>query len=561
VQWFNNSTLKFVWPRYLPAKLGPSDFFHPLKKQMLVHLSLMKVLEDLTGQPEAPRNLIYVPRTYRDDSGEPLTKGATTSNLYLSTQYDDLDYKYLQRLGVREMDHGLFLDHLEKVIANMNDFIHRPAEWHSRLAGVLAEVWDNRYASHFKKLDKLAIGEEFDESLSDDDFEIDSEPFSSSPLAFRARVRALPVVPLRDGRWVSGRTDNLLLAASTSDWELPGGMGLSVIDSTACQDSRRENLYRLFGAKTLEHKRVCQLIVNKHTSPDFKPDAVLRADLISQAKFLYTSGWRNDSGAAFIWLATEFDGRAKCQDLYIDTEKMALSATHFFAVRREVFLFIHEDYLSAVDDDGDDEEEEEDDETKKRWIDWLKAHLCLSEIPRLIRIIRRVSSIYHVFEMSPEFDFIITEFGEYYAIKLICEYWDIYRFWVVWPRINHFLGDETASRIDPAVDVSYRQVQKKIRFLKFKCTDGTVAALENTVLPLSDIPKEVDGCVSFLKLREPDHKRWKHLEHFGVGVTQNLDFYFRCLQNFSRTKGSLRKATFIYEQIQARSAGYMGLLE
>jgi hypothetical protein len=309
--------MRYLWPRYLPAKPGPHDFFSPLKRGMLSRLSHCTILEDLGGNLQRPVNLIYVPRSYRDDTGLPLTLGGVSSEIYLSTKYNDLDYNYLKRLGVKRINHALFLDHLERVIANFKDFRSRPVEWHLRLAGVLAEVWEDssNYGNHFKSSrpniydaeDSDDDNEEVRVSL-DSDFDVVSLPSRSAPIkpkppakfsCSKDRVKSLPVVLLRDGQWVAGNTPNLFLPASISMFELPGGMGFFVIDSDAGQDSRRESLYRLFGAKNFDPAHVAKLIVEMHTSA-FNPSAIPQADLISQAKFLFTCGWENTNGEAFL---------------------------------------------------------------------------------------------------------------------------------------------------------------------------------------------------------------------------------------------------------------------
>ncbi|KAK3323250.1 hypothetical protein B0T19DRAFT_462713 [Cercophora scortea] len=554
VRWFNGSRLRYDWPRFLPVKLGPPDeFFYPFTRAMLQYLSHREILETLNGDLRQPCRLIYVPRAYRDGSGTPLTAGAPNSEQYLSTKYNDQDFKHVKSLGVKKMDHGLFLDHLERQITtSLDEFKAQPTEWHSRLAVVLAEVWESEGSSSSLPSGnhpRPAKRNDDSSDCSDGDYKVISV-LGHPQAPTKKRILSLPVIPLRDGRWVTGTNYNVLFSAATSAPVLPGGMGFMVIDSNASQDSRRANLYRILGAKNFDPKGICKIIIEGHASPSFKPDAVTRADLISQAQFLYRSGWSNNDGEEFLWLATELDNRARGDSLYIDDESEPLSATHFFASRRNDFAFIHPDYLAA---DGGDEE------NRHRWLRWLKTQLCLSSLPRLARILRRVNKSKQVFAMSPEFEYILATFGSYPVLKLLCEHTAVYRSWIVRGRVgtptpqNHNMGSAANAEVDLAVDVSYRRLNHRIRSLMVECTDDTLVPLRHTVLPVSRLPQEVDGCVSFLKLEDPDHPRWKALGHFGVCVEQDLDFYFHCLRNFSQSGGaSLRKATFLYEQIQAR---------
>jgi len=224
-----------------------------------------------------------------------------------------------------------------------------------------------------------------------------------------------------------------------------------------------------------------------------------------------------------------------------------LSATRIFATKRRVFEFIHQDYISAY---------EQSEQANHSWLAWLKVHMCLSNVPRLARIIKEVNKFDHVFEISPEFDFIIEAFGPLATINLICTHWVVYRFWIIRLQVQDVTADREDAEgvIDPDVDASYQKLQRKIMTLQVECTDGSKAPLQDTFLPLRDVPTEAEGCVSFISLKDPDHPRWTLLDHFGVGVQQDFNFYCRCLKNFSRSRGSLKKATFFYEQIQARSS-------
>jgi hypothetical protein len=143
VRWFNSGFLRYTWPRFLPAKQTVSDFFAPLKSRILKRLASEPTLETWNEKLLPASKLVYVPEKYMDNNGIPLTLTILKHNLYISHCYSHNDYEHLKLLNVVKMGDSLFLDHLEKITKHQRDyFVKRPPEWHSRLAAVLAEIWE-----------------------------------------------------------------------------------------------------------------------------------------------------------------------------------------------------------------------------------------------------------------------------------------------------------------------------------------------------------------------------------------------------------------------------------
>lgn len=546
VSWFNANGFKFVWPRFLPSRPGTADFFSPLKTQLLEHMSRSLVMADLNGTLRRPYELSYVPRNYRDNSGRALTSMPSHDSTYLSSQYCGEDYKYLRRLGVNKMDHGLFLGHVLPITSLPGELASRTMTWHSRLAAVLADVYESSSSENFS----------FDQTDSDHD-DSDNEHETSVPLrggaktknpflSARGMVEGLPVIPLRDGSWVSGRTPNVFFPGNADSWEMPGGLGFLVVGPNACQDSRRANLFRLLGVRDFNPTEVSRVIVDTHAALSFNPNTVTRADLVSQVKFLYTAGWRNTNEEASIWLATESDTRRRGEVLYIDDELEPLSATRILSDKRDEFEFIHPDYLDAFDRETP---------TYKIWLTWLRYHIRVSNIPRLALIYRRVDGV-DVLEKAPELEYMIRAYGSINMLNLICVHWARYYRWIMCPfdrDVQEENLDDDRTAVDVSDEASHTEVWGQISHLKVPCMNGAERRLNTTFLPLTGVPPEVQESISFVAVEDPDHSKWLHLRHFGVGVKQDLDFYLRCLQNMGHGPGSFEKATFFYEQLQARS--------
>lgn len=540
VRWFNSGSLRYTWPRFLPAKEAGSDFFSPLKSRILARLASEPTLEAWNEKLLPASQLIYVPGKYMDDDGVPLTITTAKHNVYISQNYSHDDYEHFKALNIVEMGDALFLDHLEEITRHHHaEFVTKPSRWHSRLASVLAEIWEAPqtesrrrifqfsgllddeaprrplYGGHSRRSRLSRLGDSGEEDQS---------------RRIQERMIQLPLIQLRDGQWICGEGNKVFFPGDSESWEIPGGINVLVVDPEAAKDLPRTHLFRILGVKDFKINSITQLIVSNHSDKSFDPSSVSRGDLISHMHFLYTTGWRNIDGKPF-WFATELDGRAPGSTLYVDDAEVENSASKFFANNRKKFQFIHPDYQNAHPRDP------------IGWLTWLKVNMSLSNIPRLIRPIREVTPRSWVFEMSPEFEFVINAWSSLDALRLLCDHWSVYQFWIV-PLSTEFT--------DASIEASYRSLKKKISAMAVKCTDGTTCRLDETFLPIGDVPAESRGRVSFLDVPEPEHPRWQPLAHFGVGAKQDVHFYLHCLEKLSCSACELKQVTYFYEQIQAR---------
>jgi hypothetical protein len=541
VRWFNSGSLRYTWPRFLPAKQTVSDFFSPLKSSILERLASEPTLEAWSEKLLPASKLIYIPQKYMDNDGIPLTLTPSKHSVYISQGYSHDDYEHLKPLNVVEMGDPLFLDHLEELTKHQLEyFVKRPPEWHSRLASILAEIWEAPQTENRRRMfrfgglpeddvgKRLSFGKHYSRGLLRSRLGESGDQEQTNRC--QERIMKLPLVQLRDGQWICGENNKIFFPRDSESWEIPGGISLLVVDPSVAKDLPRAHLFRILGVKDFKINSITQLIVSNHSDKSFDPNSVSRADLISQIHFLYTTGWRNIDGKPF-WCATEFDGRAPGSTLYVDDAEVEHSASKFFANNRRKFQFIHPDYQNAhpLDPSG--------------WLTWLKGNMSLSNIPRLIRPIREVAPRSWVFAMSPDFEFVINAWSSSDALRLLCDHWSVYQFWIE-PLVTEFP--------DASVETSYRSLKKKISAMTVSCTGGKSCRLDETFLPIGDVPVESKGCVSFLDVPEPEHARWQPLAHFGVGVKQDINFYLRCLEKLSCSTCELKQVTYFYEQIQAR---------
>jgi hypothetical protein len=542
IAWFNSGSFRYTWLRYLPPKPVSIDFFSPLKECLIKRLSTEPVLESWDEKLRPGSSLTYVPEKYMDHEGVPLTLTPSKHGVYVSHGYNHDDAEQLKLLSVTEMDDTLFLDHLEAIIKYQDDFFRsKTPEWHSRLAMVLVKIWETPIQAETRRLvyrlrrqeresgsRRRFFGKAVPDVLRPLDPEIEE---AEDTKVTRERIKKLPIIPLRDGQWCCAANNNIFFPGESEQWELPGGVDLLVVDSKVAQDVPRANLFRVVGVQDFKVNSITQLIVANHSDKSFDPAGIPRVDLISQILFLYTTGWRNMDGKPF-WFATESDGRALGSTIYVDDDIVPHSASKFFANNRKKFQFIHPDYKTAHPRNEAD------------WLAWLNLNMSLSNVPRLIRLIREVAPRSWVFEMSHEFEFIIKAWSSLDAIALLCYYWEVYKPFIE-PLTNEFE--------DASVEESYRSLKKKISAMGVKTTEGEISRLDETFLPLGEVPEETKGCVSFLDVPDPEHSRWQVLATFGVGVKQDVNFWLRCLDKLCGNSCQLKQVTYFYEQIQARS--------
>ena len=484
--------MRYLWPRFLPAKPLTFNFFASLKSGILERLTREAVTKTWDGNWAVPSSLIFVPSKFRDDSGKPLTMAPGQEDKYLSPKYADDDYEYLKLIGVTEMDDKMFVAELKRYIESAAvDFQRRSSEWHSRLATALTGIRD----------------------------------------ASKPQLKDLPLIQLRTGKWVCANGNNVLFPGQAGGFELPGGIDVLVAHPAVMKDHARHHLYRQLGVKPFNMAEITELIVKQHAAENFDARAVIRKDLISQLHFLFSTGWRNRGHDPF-WFATEQDQRALGHHLYIDRPDVAHSASKFFAHSREIHKFIHPEYLNAHKKDPE------------AWRDWLQANMRVSYLPHLVHVTHWDSENQKLtFEMNPDFEFVMQRWSWLDVLMLVCEHWDVYCKW---------LYPFTAAGHDEDEKKSYEKLRNKICTMMVETTDRRSCNLKDTFLPLAELVARHDGRVSFLNVPEPDHLRWSYLRHLGVGVNDDVKFYLRSLDSLKGTQCKLQQVVSLLEQIQAR---------
>jgi hypothetical protein len=435
----------------------------------------------------------YVPDSFRDSKGVPLTLCETTQHRYLSHRYASSDWPNLQRLGVGRLSMDEFLSDLKILVCNhVEEFRQKPLDWHSWLALVLTPMLTSDFRSTTASI-----------------------------------LYSLPIVPLRDGRWVRPNTETLLFPGS-GNIVVPPGIEIGEIHPDASQDSRR-HLFTLLGAQPFVPSKICDIIIKKHSDHGFRPALLSRGELISHAMFLYSTGWNNLSFAdststKSIWLVSELNTHHLGSELYIDSD-MPYSATKFFERSRDKFPFLHKDYLSALHD-GE----------MSGFAEWMVQNLSLHRLPRVSSSPRSSK-----FSLSRDFQFIIDARSSKEVLLLLRDNWQHYAQWI----------EAGTSRKD---DVNWRNsrdsLRHKLSSMEVQCLSGIVAQLDQTILPFSTLPPEKSLAIPFLDVPDPDDERWKHLRHLGVVVKLGAKVFIQYLQELQRNGGSVHRATEFYRKLR-----------
>jgi hypothetical protein len=353
----------------LPESSDSGGFFEKLKRGIRDALASKTVLRAWNESPQRPDKAVYVPEKFRDQDGIPLTLRLKKDHVYLSRNYMEADFKYLRRLGVREMSYDDFLtDFKDFLRESFEDFTKKPPEWQSRLAGVL----NNPPANH--SLESL---------------------------------RELQLIVLRTGEWVSPEVGTVFFPGDL-EWTAPGGIDMRIVDPKAASDPARRQLYSHLGVTNFDVSAVQETIVQLHASGSGLKGVSI-PDLIAQAHFLFSTRWVNHDNAP-IWVATDRGLRKRGEEVYIDDDGPH-TASKVFAKNRAAFKFLHPDYVLAHLKD------------QASWIEWLEESLGVTKIPRLV--LNR-----EPFKLSADFKFIIKSLSSERWLEILCEHWEEYEKWL-----------------------------------------------------------------------------------------------------------------------------------
>jgi len=431
---------------------------------------------------------------FSDKEGRPLILTDVTKMRYLSHKYPSSDRHLHSSLGVRDFTTEDFLNDLRHYLKKTPaDFRNMPYSWHSRLAEALLSA-------------------------------------IARSLHWKPTIADLEIVPLRDGRWVSMKSGNLLFPSRSSNLVVPKGIDIFEIHPCAETDYFQRQLFMSLGAKEFQADQICDIIIRTHQKSDFPPNGISTSDLMSHAIFLYNAGWKNTERHD-IWFATEAGLHCHGSYVYMDSD-VAFSAKSMFAKHRSEFHFLHQKYyatFSSITLPSDSQSE------MHAYQEWLLEQGNIAQVPRLA-----TPSNGAPFGLSKDFKYLIDLDLTVDILLLLKHHWKHYSKWIV---------NREKNRKSTIWEISQQTLRSKISSMDVKCHGEITSPLNKTVLPLTEMHVEAFTSAPFLDVPEPNDDRWEYLSDFGVIVQLDAMFFVDCLRRLKEGKTSTKEAALLYGYI------------
>ncbi|ORX95880.1 hypothetical protein BCR34DRAFT_187331 [Clohesyomyces aquaticus] len=493
--------MPFTWFHYLPTRVQETGFFSGFAAQMRHELSGKPLLRSHSGTFQPCNSLKYVPAAYREkleQSSPPLMLRDGNDVTLLACEYEEDDLSKLKLLGVSIMDLASFCAHLREF---GSEFQQKEPFWHTRLAQVLAA--------------------NFHSTVTQD------------------VIHGLHIIPLRDGQWVSGASGKLYFPGNYG-FAIPEGLRIKVVDPEAELDNNRAHLFRLLGVSQLSPYKVGDAIVDLHEERSFLAS---EGELLSQVLFLYSISYRSDR-LRRIWLIAENGERIRAGHLYADIsihhategERAVVEYPARFFYDRvpgcRSFRFLRQDFVNPnrLED-------------KRQWHLYLHYNLLVAYAPRLAHLTDNNES--GEFRLHRDFNQIIRGSPATSWLALIRNNWRMYSPWLE--------TDERESE-ESCANRCRESIRNELAAVEVHDINGNLRPLKDTFLPLENLVRRYHGVVPFLDINGPEDPIWRTtLRPFGVGTTDDLQFYLKVLQNAKTLGTSVARITDIYTQVQARA--------
>lgn len=273
-------SLRYTWFRYLSTHIQVS-FLSPLPDAIKQTLLQNRVIWSWAGTLETPKTLLYIPRQFLDRHRKPLMADSSALKTYLSPNYDWVsDQTSLKSLGIEVFSSASFIRAIKALFRpSAKDWGDRSHEWHEDVAAAL---------------------------------------YSFTSLSRSSELSLLPIIPLRDGSWVSTSSSSKTIFLDHEDGvHIPTGIDIRLVDNEAAKSPARATLYKSLGIKTCNSGEVSDLILAKHRDGcrNFNSPGELLAHLV----YLYQArAQRPYLEYKHLWVVSNRGKNAKAKDLYID---------------------------------------------------------------------------------------------------------------------------------------------------------------------------------------------------------------------------------------------------
>ncbi|KIW17396.1 hypothetical protein PV08_04590 [Exophiala spinifera] len=449
------------WPEYLDSLGSIHDSFMKKVANSTIAQLRSKPLVRKELQDDvflAPQDCLTASDEFRDTNRGLLITDGTYAQRVRSNAYSYNSSTILSKLGVTPFEISHFVELLAQYISeHMASFSSNPTAWHSRVARLLCNHFSHK---------------------------------PHQPNTLLQNFKALRIIPLDDGSWVSGAscTTKPVFMEQGRRIALPTGLNFCFVQASAADDRDRRQLYRLLGVKPCDETEICKMILASHaTMVPWPPMKIL----ISHAVYIFRARYKPQRGEALRLrlydsnLTTRFGGRVH---LPFGTKGKALR--RLFADDFTDIIWLHPDYEDSVK-----EGERED------WFEFLYSVEGVYQSPPLHLGGRLSDAMRHILTRNGSKEFLRILKTQNHSAS------------------GQIRGDlRTWEAKTLTADISNVEVS----------TDQGVRKLCETILPsLSPISL---GLLPILQLVDPQQTDWKFLHKFGVQTERSLDLYVKQLR-------------------------------
>ena len=482
-------SLRYQWMRYLPEDFITDEFWKQLWTMAREKLEQTPLLESWSGNGlYKPSDLEKLSENVIAKDGSPLLRDLEGAEIYLSPKYTEADFQILQRLGTTTLQWSKLIDRLDADLLQPSDskwrFMNENSDWRTRICKLLSRAF----------IEDLPIQQK--------------------------RLRALALVPLRDGRWVSSASGTSTYFPMTDGISIPTDIGLDLVCPIAAENVAWSEFLSYLGVMRCSRSSVISSIHGRYNSTNLGNFKVSNA--VAHIRYLY---WFLPKGYSClnpqVRLANQHGSLLKKdQYLYFPSKEDDYSPSELFKQDAQFpghpVHYLHEDYLKAVDPEVI--------HNGWPWMKWLEEIAGVRRIPEL-----RAKG-YDI--LSKEFQYIVNHRSNK-LLGTLKRGWAYYRLQIK--------------------DSSVGELRNSTVILE----NGRRTSLRRTFLPLPKLKQiaaelRIADAYPFIAmselLRDEERFEWTFVKELHVGIEENLDFYLSALMTFKTIKPAL-KATIARDQL------------
>ena len=420
----------------------------------------------MDGKKRKPTSLITVPGVWKDTNGRPFMIDKSNENKYAAGNYDGhLDQTMLALLGVKVMDERGFYDEMMKVLRkDPGSFLKKKSqEWHASLARALSNLPSLSY------------------------------------------FQSLPIIPLSDGTWVAAssiRHTFIHLPSDDPAVKIPSGIEIPIVDAEAAADLDRNQLFIRLGILQLEIDHIKSAIIQTHSNPEFKPDALLPTQLVSHAEFMFQNRESDETSPLQLWMASDLGSCRRGTAMYLPSKLPSAASNILPRGAQHTYGFLHPMYLEAGGS------------AKTEWLKFLRDRLGITTYPRMQA--RSSLTTIQSDAVHEDFQLIITRLPSQKWLTVLKDGWEFYR-----SSLEH----QSAA------------VVRFLRTRKVNCTGSPMTEqLCRTYAPINRLTKDFGSVAPFLDIPDANDPNWEPLlDALLVNRNADFNFYLACLRGAKKT--------------------------